>query len=117
MVARVPVMVYAANLAYFAREVRAQGGQVVFLELPAPEPGPGEYREVMAMTAATLNAPLVDCFGEFHALPWEKQVALSIDGLHPNAEGHKLIGEALFRAIRPLAFAPSTLTDSTPRIK
>lgn len=77
------------------------GATTVFVALPAPvdfaEAPPPErvlqFREIIREVAAETGAPLVDGPAEFRARGG--RISYFLDQVHPAAEGHQLLGEAL----------------------
>ena len=52
------------------------------------------YSEILCQVARTVNAHLIDVRGAFERAG-DSLRRLCVDGIHPNAEGHALIGQAL----------------------
>lgn len=99
--ARVPVAEYRANLLALVAAVRADGAQPVLLLLPHPYDDLGRelperllrYRRAMREVAAAQSVPLVDGEAWFEGHP-TRNTRFS-DDIHPNAEGHAAIAEAV----------------------
>ena len=117
---RVPINRYAANLERYATEMHARGGGVLFLmptnredTLQKLEHHPWDpYRDVMRFMAERWNAPLVELWRVF---PDRGGIGLFVDEIHPNAQGHQIMGEQIELALRarnwpaePLQLTPPT---------
>lgn len=103
--ARTSLGEYMDNLHALAALGQQHGAQPVFVALPAPidlDPRQvpsyiQDYRSAMYTVAEALDAPFVDgpdVFARAGATP-----AMFYDQVHPSAEGHALLGEALAEAI------------------
>jgi len=103
--ARVDLKKYSDNLVSIGEKAKALGARPIYLVLPAPvdldaAPLPEtilQYREAMRLVAAKEGAPVVDgpvLFKEKGA-----DLLYFADQVHPNAYGHKLLGEALAQVI------------------
>ncbi len=103
---RVALGDYAANLEHLAVRAHDEGAEVVFLVLPHPDDlqpreGPAAwtpYREVMRGVAARVGARVVEGPSLF-AASGEGRDALFLDEMHPTAEGHALLAEALAEVV------------------
>jgi len=106
---RVAVNEYAQNLQRMVDAATVHGADVAFLglanhvDLGAETSGAHAwqlYREVMADAATRNGAPLVSVPAIFaeSGLTWK---ALFMDQMHPTAQGHTLIAEALVDALGP----------------
>ncbi len=103
---RVPVAAYRDNLAAIAAWVAARGGGLALLAFAHPcdvddceVPASFEsYRQAQREVGARLGAPVVEGRDAFVAsgLPGAE---LWLDGIHPTAQGHHLLGEALAGAL------------------
>lgn len=99
---RVAINDYAANLDALCERMRARGGGVLFVQLAnredlrprAGQPAWAPYREVMANTAARWGAPLVLIPEAFRASGLSRD-RLFLDQMHPTAEGHAIMAEAI----------------------
>ena len=104
---RVALGQYMDNLHTLATRGREVGAHPAFVILPAPvdldpagAPGyVGDYRAAMATVAAELDAPLVDAPRYF--VRHDAGPGAFFDQVHPSAEGHRLLGEALAEALAP----------------
>lgn len=98
---RTPLNDYITNLHTLAAETRKNGGQPVYLMLPAPMdqdvvPPPETvqvYRSAMREVAEAEHAPLLDGPALFKAQGAD--LSCFIDQVHPSREGHRRLGEAL----------------------
>ncbi|MGE0387689.1 MAG: hypothetical protein AB7Q97_23435 [Gammaproteobacteria bacterium] len=83
----------------FVRRAREAGMTPVWVFVPQIMPGAGdnEYAAASA-TAAAAGFTVVNLDGVFDAAP-AQTLSLTESDRHPNAEGHRLIGEALHRAL------------------
>jgi lysophospholipase L1-like esterase len=105
--ARVGIDRYQQTLDTLVREIRGLGAEPVVMVLPAPvdldqEPLPAlisAYREAMKSVAKTHDLVLVDGPAVFRRSGAGN--AYFFDQVHPSAEGHALLGEALAEALRP----------------
>lgn len=119
---RVAINDYAANLEAFCERMRARGGGVLFVQLAnrddlrlrAGQPAWAPYREVMADTAARWGAPLVAIPEAFRASGLSKD-RLFLDQMHPTAEGHALMAEAIGAELGRLGWpaTPVRIADPT----
>lgn len=99
---RVAIVDYARNLETFCSIMAARAGGVVFVLLPnrediaaeAADPAWGPYRDVMRAAADRCGAPLVDGPAAFRATG-QSADALFLDLMHPTAEGHRWLYEAV----------------------
>lgn len=102
---RVPLAGYRDNLEALVEAVRADGALPVLLLLPHPYDDLGQtlpkrllvYREAMRETAAELSVPLVDGEAWFETHP--AATGRFSDDIHPNAQGHAAIADALVATI------------------
>ncbi len=126
---RVPIETYRANLRYFVATLKGKGSRPVLMtpnplawtpkliELygkPPYEPGNADglnvlladYAEVVRTVAKEEDVPLVDVWQLFkeHQSKYPNE-SLLLDGMHPNARGHRLIADALMRVL------PSVLAE------
>ncbi len=97
---RVPVDEYRANLEAMVAAIRAAGALPTFLLLPHPldattglPASDQQYRDTMRAVAAAAGAPLVDGPAWFAAHPARGR--RFTDDIHPDAEGHAQLGEAV----------------------
>lgn len=103
---RVPLSAYRDNLRQIAALAKDQGAVPVFLLLPSDrdqrqqplEPPRPEYRTAMREVAAELKAPLIDGIAPFRG----RGGRLMSDDVHPSAQGHRLLGDALAEGILPV---------------
>ena len=107
---RIPLDKYIANLTYFIDQVEKQNGRVILLP---PNPVGSkldrfryervkEYREAAKKLARKKNVFFVDSWKLFykHTRKDPKGIdSLLPDAVHPNAQGHQLIAEAVFKII------------------
>lgn len=102
---RTSLVAYLANLRAMAQEAERWKAKVVFVAFPAPMdldavPPPDtviQFRAAMRLVAEESHAPFVDGPRYFR----EKGATLGFfdDQVHPNAEGHALLGYALAAAL------------------
>lgn len=123
---RVPLETYLANLEFFIDAIRNQGGRVILMTPNAlrwtpslktmygkppyrseDEDGFGvpmlPYVEQLRRLATERAVPLVDVHAAFEAYgrqPEQAVADLLLDGMHPNAQGHRLVADLLLAAIR-----------------
>ncbi len=123
---RVPLEAYLANLGFFIDAIRNQGGRVILMTPNAlrwtpslktmygkppyrseDEDGFGvpmlPYVEQLRRLATERAVPLVDVHAAFEAYgrqPEQAVADLLLDGMHPNAQGHRLVADLLLAAIR-----------------
>lgn len=106
---RVAVNDYARNLQTMCELMHANGGEVVFLtlanrvDLGAKTTGAHAwtlYRDVMSDIAQQNAAPVVDVVSAFQLSELNIDT-LFLDEMHPTADGHELIAEALSTALSP----------------
>jgi len=118
---RVPKGRYEANLRYFVRTLKAKGARVILMTpnplrwtpplkklygKPPYDPNDidgfnvllKEYAAVVRCLAKELNVPLIDVYAAFEA--YGKTAGRSVgdlllDGMHPNAKGHRIIADML----------------------
>ncbi len=106
---RVNVNDYAENLQTLSNRAQGMGADVLFLGLSNTVDVGADtdgaiawplYREVMQDSAQRAGAPYVDVTGHFieSGKGWQ---SLFLDEMHPSAEGHKAIAEALLTAVSP----------------
>jgi len=124
---RVTVEAYVANLTAMIRRLRDAGSQVILM---TPNPGRWtpellalygrppyapddpmgfsvilkEYVQVMRDLARAHQAPLVDIYARYLACEHGAgpgMDALLLDGLHPNAAGHRLVADVLLALLVP----------------
>ncbi|MDP2313410.1 MAG: GDSL-type esterase/lipase family protein [Pseudomonadota bacterium] len=103
---RVPPTDYRANLEALVAAVRADGALPVFLLLPHPYDDLGltlperllRYRRAMRESAVASSVPLVDGEAWFKAHPSGGTNRFS-DDIHPNAQGHAAIAEAVVASV------------------
>ncbi len=124
---RVSLERYGENLRYFVRTLRAQGARAILMSpnplrwtpelvqlYGRPPYNPVEpdgfnlhlarYAALAGQVAAEEHVPFVDVYGQFQARGGEGGRgidALLLDGMHPNAAGHRLIADWL----RPLVLS------------
>lgn len=123
---RVEVNDYAANLERLVQLAKERGAEVLFVVLPNEEDLKGPrtepaawtlYRQVMQDTAARHGAPVLDMPTLFYTSGLERR-ALFIDEMHPTAQGHRLIAEAIAGALEGWAARGEALHaqgDGKPR--
>lgn len=123
---RVSLGEYASNLLEIVRRVRAAGGRPILLtpnpvawtpdllklygKAPyQPENPDGwnillkEYSGAVQTIAAKENVELVDVdliFRDYAKRPGNRLCDLLVDGMHPNAAGHRLIADAVLRIVQ-----------------
>lgn len=115
---RVPIGDYAANLRTLCTLMAERGKGAVFLMLPneedirpvLPNPPWRTYREVFARTAEACGAPLVSGPDLFRAAGG----TLFLDKMHPNARGHRALGEGLAAALRAVGWPGRPLVARDP---
>lgn len=100
---RMPVESMKRNLSQIIDKAKARGVQVLFCGMLAP-PGVGsEYQREFQMAfpdlAAEHGVPFLPFLLEGVALKKELNQA---DGIHPNAEGSKIMTENVYKALRPI---------------
>jgi acyl-CoA thioesterase-1 len=100
---RMPVDAMVKNLSQIIEKAKARGVEVLLCGMLAP-PGVGsEYQREFQMAfpdlAAEHGVPFLPFLLEGVALKKELNQA---DGIHPNAEGSKLMTENVYRAVRPI---------------
>ncbi len=118
---RVAIADYARNLETFCSIMAARGSGVVFVLLPnrediaaeAAEPAWGPYRDVMRSAADRCGAPLVDGPAAFRATG-ESADALFLDLMHPTAEGHRWLYEAVASTLSGVGWPAAPLRVRTP---
>ncbi len=104
---RTPLGTYVQNLRAMGQLARELGGRPVYLILSAPidlDPVPPPdtltaFRTAMRAVAEEQGAPLIDgpqAFSEAGA-----SLGFFIDAVHPNREGHLVLGEALAAGLKP----------------
>ena len=102
---RVPLKNYAINIAALVTLSQSLGANVAFVGLAKQSEMDGahdelaeQYRTVLKNAADIANAPYIDA-----KTVWQRSkqpsTALFADFLHPSAEGHRLLGEALAEEI------------------
>jgi lysophospholipase L1-like esterase len=106
MLRHLPVPETTANLARAIALVRAQGAKPVLLATPNPSllgavfqhlSPPAFYRQV----AEEQQVPLIeDALSDVISDP-----QLKVDQLHPNAAGHALLAEKIYKALQTLGYA------------
>jgi lysophospholipase L1-like esterase len=105
---RVPPAAYQANLEALAAQAARHDAGLAFLILPHPEDITGraqgessfqDYRRAMRAVARAQRAPLVDGAQLFRQAGVTDPDALFWDNIHPNREGHRLLGEGLAEAL------------------
>lgn len=100
---RMPVDAMKRNLSEIIEKAKARGIQVLFCGMLAP-PGVGtEYQREFQMAfpdlASEHGVPFLPFLLEGVALKKELNQA---DGIHPNAEGSKIMTDNVYRALRPI---------------
>ena len=107
---RIPLDKYVANLTYFIDQIEKQNGRVILL---TPNPVGSkldrfryervkEYRKAVRKLARKKNVYFIDSWKLFykHTKKNPKGIdSLLPDAVHPNAEGHQIIAEAIFKII------------------
>ena len=107
-VRRVPLSAYEDNLRRLADLAAEDGARAAFVLLPcdrdvtqkpveAPRP---EYRQVMRDVAQETGSVLVDAVTPFQAHGGGRR--LFLDDVHPSAEGHRVLGQALADSLQPV---------------
>ena len=125
---RVPIDRYEENLRHFVGVLRSQGARPILLtpnpvawtpELKRrygkpplnPDDPDGynvfvkQYAGVVRKVAAAWNVPLVDVyrlFDDYARSDRNRLHDLTLDGMHPNDRGHRMIADHLVTIIRPL---------------
>lgn len=103
---RVSPAQHSSNLRAMAIRARELGADVFFVilhcdpeHLPWPAARLRAYRQNYYDLATELGAPLIDA-AKIYGAEGAPASDFFTDGLHPNARGHRLIAEALVRAVR-----------------
>ena len=89
---------YRENLETMTQIMKEQGGNVIFIALASQEEiedkridEKGEmYRQIMRQIAIQKDFPIIEAKDV-----WRNQKNLFADFIHPNKEGHRLLGERL----------------------
>jgi len=96
MLRRKPMQTMQANLEKMVALARARGIQVVLLGVPEPALFGLESADAYYQVAETTGAPLED-----EIIPEVlSDTDLKSDQIHPNAEGYRLIAEAVYRLLQ-----------------
>lgn len=102
---RIPLAAYQANLTHFVKEAkRAKAGVVLLTPNPLGAKHPAWRHQILrryaAATRAVANAEgtrLIDVHFLFRVRG--KPDALLLDGMHPNARGHRMIADQLIKTL------------------
>lgn len=109
---RVPLRQYIKNLKKMAKVARGTGARVAFLILPAPmdfdqAPVPDtvqRYRFAMKAVAEEEGAPILDSPALYKARGGN--ISYFADQVHPNSDGHFLLGQGLAELLEPFGPPP-----------
>lgn len=118
---RVQIADYAANLAAMCDRMVARGGGVVFVMLAnredlaprSPNPAWAPFRDVMHDTAERYGAPVVSVADAFRA-SGRSVDALFMDQMHPTADGHAILAEAVRAELTRAGWPATPLTVHAP---
>ncbi|MGI8586721.1 MAG: SGNH/GDSL hydrolase family protein [Chloroflexia bacterium] len=111
----VPLAEFVSSYAAILSRIRAAGPSPILMTIPIvanvsdefPVPDPGPYNAAIVALAEREELPLVALHRAFYevyerAANYKQTVSLTVDGVHPNRQGHALIARTIITQLGPL---------------